>query len=1285
MAVLSAIFKGVDQISSIFDSMATAGLNAVNQLESAGVSASSALEEVSAGANSAVAAMESASASTDRWTAAVGNYDRSAMEATHSTEELVELGYKTEEALTAAASGASESVSAFQKSLNITEEFRASTAQLESELSQLQDAYIGTALQFGKNSDEAKALKQEIDDLSKIIGQNKEEFADLEKAAGKSGDTAADAVTAIQSALTAAGIAKLVSDITAAVIEMTNEFSEAEVIIAKATGATGDRLNSLSDSMMKLYAADDDSLAEVAGIVGELNTRLNLEGAELERVTSLFQAYTQATGTDGVNAVQSITKVMKNWGIEIQNTEGLLDKLTAAGQMSGISVDSLSNMAVQNKAVLQQLGYGLDESIALLAMFEYEGLNASQIMTGFRSAVNNFADSGQNASVAIRDVITEIAGMTSESDAAALAVQVFGSRAGPELAFAIRNGKFGIEEWVAAIGGADGTLTKTADAATTLQEKWSQASNKLKAAFSAELTPVVDAVSSAFAGTVGAIGDFLSKHPALVSMLTGLGAGLAAIVAILGAHSAAAAIAAVANTAFGASLKAAMGPTLIAVSAVAALAAGAITLADEIPVVTAVLSVLAAVIGGVTIALKLKAAAAGLSVAGLIAETAAATGTTGAMAVLNTVMAMNPAALVAIGVVALVAGLAALCLAISAANKEYNELSSTSKQQYTALQNLESEYESVCASQGETSDAAAELKNRLDEESAAFENSRKSMEQFAAECDSVTEAHQTLASGYKNSISDANVEELKVNALTKKLESLGSQTNLTAGQQEQMKAVINELNTTLPGLSLSYDEVASSLNSATDSVKAFAHAQAEQKKQEANQKAYAKFLEDQAVLERQLAAARKEQQAAYENWGNSGFFEQIADFKLLGHEIFSSTANKDLETANEKVKELESALGETNGILEEITNEFDEAALKAAGLADTQISGEEAAGIAIQSVASEVQALIAAYDEAYFAARESLDGMFGLFEKVEEKAGISSENIIAAWQSQIDYFNTYNENLQALSEFDLDADFLATLSDGSAESAGQVQALVGELNGMSADQASATVDNINLKFGELSQAKDTTAETMAAIKTDFDTKLGEITAKMESSVAGMNMSAEAGAAARNTMNAYVAEVQAGANRATAIARQAAADVAAALAGGGGGGGTPGYATGTLSAAPGLALVGENGPELINFGGGEVVYTTQETSRILADSGSSDFAPVNTQSYLGGNTPSGESPPQTGSSRKEITLNINGSGGINVSGANEETVWGIVLPRLKDALMSVLSTEIYEEGDGTYVF
>lgn len=46
-------------------------------------------------------------------------------------------------------------------------------------------------------------------------------------------------------------------------------------------------------------------------------------------------------------------------------------------------------------------------------------------------------------------------------------------------------------------------------------------------------------------------------------------------------------------------------------------------------------------------------------------------------------------------------------------------------------------------------------------------------------------------------------------------------------------------------------------------------------------------------------------------------------------------------------------------------------------------------------------------------------------------------------------------------------------------------------------------------------------------------------------------------------------------------------------------GTKGYWTGTLSASPGMALVGERGPELVDFRGGERVYNSQETEGILS--------------------------------------------------------------------------------------
>ena len=253
------------------------------------------------------------------------------MEAIYSTEELVELGYKTEDALAAAAAGADEVADSYQESLRVTEEFKSTTADLEAQLTELQDAYIGTALQSGKNSDEAKALQKEIGELSKVIDKNKQEFSDLEKESGAAGATSTDVVKSLEQTLVAAGITKLLADITAAVMEMANEFSEAQSIVVKSTGATGAALDDLSKSMMNVYAAvDDGDIKNTAAAIGEVNVRLGLQGAELENVGELFMMYADNTNTSVVPAIQSVSKVMKNWNVEVGDTESLLDKSATA-------------------------------------------------------------------------------------------------------------------------------------------------------------------------------------------------------------------------------------------------------------------------------------------------------------------------------------------------------------------------------------------------------------------------------------------------------------------------------------------------------------------------------------------------------------------------------------------------------------------------------------------------------------------------------------------------------------------------------------------------------------------------------------------------------------------------------------------------------------------------------------------------------------------------------------------------------------------------------------------
>ena len=69
------------------------------------------------------------------------------------------------------------------------------------------------------------------------------------------------------------------------------------------------------------------------------------------------------------------------------------------------------------------------------------------------------------------------------------------------------------------------------------------------------------------------------------------------------------------------------------------------------------------------------------------------------------------------------------------------------------------------------------------------------------------------------------------------------------------------------------------------------------------------------------------------------------------------------------------------------------------------------------------------YEEAYDSIRESLDGMFGLFEEASMNLenALSPDTAIENIESQIDYFNQYKEAVATLSDLELDSNIICLL------------------------------------------------------------------------------------------------------------------------------------------------------------------------------------------------------------------------------------------------------------------
>ena len=707
--------------------------------------------------------------------------------------------------------------------------------------------------------------------------------------------------------------------------------------------------------------------------------------------------------------------------------------------------------------------------------------------------------------------------------------------------------------------------------------------------------------------------------------------------------------------------------------------AGMSDFVDEHPAVVAAISAIAVGVGGFTGALA----------AYNIATTAAKFVTEAFTATL----AANPFVLAAAGIVAVTAAAVTLTGVLITQSDEYEGMTATCRDQYDELQNLNDQYNAACEQYGENSEAANSLRYQLDQLNDEFEANRQTVKEFVAECDGLVESHNKVMDAYNSSTSSIKDQELGTLALTQRLGELASQNSQTTASYTEMKAIIDQLNADVPGLGLTYDGVTESVEATVEAIKKAAKAQADSEYKAEQQQTYVDLLKEQSSLEQQIAEAEANLDAERQRRGM--YQDDVTGDWVKG--IWTEDSpwiawTSDIDEYKKSLEELQAAYDENQQTLSDIEGEWRGVAQAVEDAQNQTVTYDEAVSMATSSAQATLDELTAAYDKAYQSARESIEGQIGLFDTMKTSSELSISDMEKAMQSQTDYLNLYSENLKKAAEYGLDDGLIKSLSDGSEESAGYINAIIqnieklgGSTEGMPA-AASKFVDEFNSKFEETTKAKDAFADSVAKMETDFDEKMGEIEQTMVGTVEKMEMTDEAAAAAKATIEAYCNAIRSMAGEAGSAAQAVANAAAAHLST------TPsttvsGHANGTLSAPEDVYIAGEEGPELIVGARGSEVFPTQETEKILSAVGG-DETPISTENSAafssgGRSAPSEEEGADR--SEKRIILEINGSGSIDATGADEDTILDVLTRHVKPVLMNIIKGEIFEEGDLAYDF
>lgn len=241
------------------------------------------------------------------------------------------------------------------------------------------------------------------------------------------------------------------------------EMKNAESVMVRGTGASGEALRELNEIYKDVMANSKSASDSVAGSIANLSTRLDLTGEELQANAELFEKFSRAAGVDAADGVNKVADLIYTFGRSAEDIPQILDMLTVASQKSGASVTTLAEAASSSAFYAQEFGLSLEETVGMMAAFEKAGIDANTVSRGMKKSYDDLASTGRTWSATMQGLES---GLLTSADA----VDLFGTK-GANLATVLQNGKVDFDAMTEAIAASGGQMEQTAEVAETFGQK----------------------------------------------------------------------------------------------------------------------------------------------------------------------------------------------------------------------------------------------------------------------------------------------------------------------------------------------------------------------------------------------------------------------------------------------------------------------------------------------------------------------------------------------------------------------------------------------------------------------------------------------------------------------------------------------------------------------------------------------------------------------------------------------------------------------------------------------
>lgn len=989
----------------------------------------------------------------------------------------------------------------------------------------------GALEEAGVNTDDLSHSSEQLAGKIDTLKKKQGEAADK---AMTFGDKAGQAFNQVHEAIVAAGIAVALKEIYeyfASCAQASMDFESAITGVAKTTDLTDEELAAMSDSIKALSTEIPATTEEIAAVT-EAAGQLGIQKDALLDFTEIMTMLGTATNMTADEAATSLARFANITGMATDNYGRLGSVIVDLGNNFATTESEIVAMGTRLASAGKLAGLTEPEIMALAAAMSSVGIEAEAGGTAMTQTLNAIEKAVAKGGDDLAE-FARIAGMSSE-----------------EFSSAWKNDAMSaLTSFIGGLGKLDEQGESTVLVLEDLGLTGIRQSNMLKALGLAadQMTGAVNTANTAWQQNTALTNEANKRYATAQSRLTMM------------------------QNAYN-NLKVAIGdaytPALSEAYGVGTKVLNSITaFIQKNPALVNAITAFAGVIGAVVAALAAYAVAAKIAAAASAILTAAIPG-------VNVIMGVTAA------VAAITAGIVAL--ATAAANDavpSVKELTEAARGMREAMDEAKATYDDTVTSTMAAAGVADTYIGKLEELEAAGLNTDEQHRQY----------HNTLALLCQVVPELADYIDLETDTINGGTEALRA--NTEAWKQNAMQQAyqdqLTELYSQYSAVLIEAEENSIGLTKAQYSLEA----------------AQQKLSDTYAQMDALWADAQKQADAYYDQYGYytdaTAFLSQ--EYYDLQNSIYDT--NNEIWAAEKSIKNYNKAMEEDADAVSEAEAEIalaEEAVknLTAAMNEGTGASEEAAAQVsefqaAISGVQEKINALVESYNEAYSAAYESISGQYQLWDEAAKVVATSAGSINSALESQITYWQDYNANLQSLTDRSADieglSDMIASFADGSSDSVNAIAGMAGATD----EQLATMVAN----WKTLQQEQQNAAGSVADLKTDFTATMDELQTALAEDIEAMDLGDEAKASAQATIQGFIDGAVGMLPQVTAAYNRVAAAARAALSASGTGtaGSIPGYAVGTQSAAPGFALVGENGPELVYFNGGEQVMTAEETA------------------------------------------------------------------------------------------